>query len=353
MTNAGRAILCLTGIVLALELTGCGSPPPPPRSAKAEISDAENAVAVADALCQRGAYDQAKTQYETAMSAISKGQTFAAGSEKDRLESLRTDVHKKKLECEDLARRAEVAAANKPKTAAVPTAKSVGVDPEVEKRNAEIAKAVADAKRKKEIEADISAAAPKKKADEPEDAGEVAANRKDKAKPKAGDAASDDAAKAPTKDKNGIFPDVTDASPELQVVKLQHIGKFVVAYVQLFNKATDGRRFSVGNFFKSSDNQNLLDARQAYSFPYDRFSLKAKDLLGDQPVNPYTADSAGVDGQGVAQFVSVGEFPTEEAAARVTKLYVLVRYGDGKTVEATGPEGVAAAIDKALPKLLK
>ena len=45
----------------------------------------------------------------------------------------------------------------------------------------------------------------------------------------------------------------------------------------------------------------------------------------------------------------------QEAAAKINKLYVNIIFNDGKSIDATGPEGttVGGALDKALPKLLK
>lgn len=349
------ALVCLAMLALVLELSGCGSPPPPPRSAKAEINSAELAIQSGDDLCKRKAYDQAKGEYQRAIDEITKAKEFAGGIDNSRLGELMKDALARKFTCEQNVRRLANEAALKPKTTNAPAVETKPtVDPEVVKQDLEKARAAkAQAEEKDALKLSNNT---KKKVDEPEDAGELAAGSKPKEKPKAGEAPeADPVAKAPLKDKAGIFPNVTDSSPPLQVVKLTRVGKFVVAYVQLVNKSDDGKRLSVSNLFKTTDNQTAIDPRTAHSYPYQGFSLKVKDLIADQSVRTFTANSEEIHGNDYMQFVSVGECLTEEAALKVSKLYISIVFSDGKTIDATGPEGttVGGALDKALPKLLK
>jgi hypothetical protein len=352
------ALLCLVSLAGIIELSGCGSPPPPTRSAKAEISSAESAIQSGDALCKHKSYDQAKIEYEHAIADISKAQGSADDIDGARLSALLREALDKKVICEQNARRLANELAVKPRIPAAPPA--VSTTPVLDPEAIKLAEAKArEAKATAEQKALQLSNTTKKKIEEPEDAGDVtaAAKAKDKAKAAAGAEGTEPEAnpKAALKDKAGIFPNVTESSPPLQVVKLTRVGKFVVAYVQLFNKGDDGKRFSVASFFKNSDNQVVIESQLAHSYPYENFSLKVKDLIGDQPVRTFTANSEEVGGHDWVQFVCVGECASDEAALKVVKVYVKVMFNDGKGVDATGPEGtnVGGALDRALPKLLK
>lgn len=338
-----RMVGCAMLLVLAsAEMTGCGAPPVV-QSAKKQIEAADSAIESGNNLVRLHQYELAVAEFDKALSEIRKAEGFATGNEATRLSVLKKDALKLKIDNEFAAQKksGEAAAKFKPLT---PTATGpVAQDPEVAKRAATKVKEAEQAARDKEVLAAISTTKPAKKAEEPpEDAVDAAVGKPKASKPAADGEADAPAVKVKPKDKNGIYADVTDSTPPLQIAKLMRVGKFVVAYCQIFNKTDDGKRVTVYNFFKDRDNQIAIPQLTTASFPYERFSPKVKDLIGDQSVRNLAPNSEEVPGHDVLQFVSVGECNTEELASKVVKLFLDVRLSDGTRLELTGPDGGAA-----------
>ena len=332
---------CAWTVLLALGLAflpGCGSPPPPPKSAKSDIKAAEDAMEAGALMYKRQQYVVAQTFYETALAKISDGESYATGTELTYLHNLKDDARAKKIDCDSMAL-AHPERANKPAVVAeVKTGAAVLTEAAL--KEAEEKKA-AEAQRKS-LEA-VASTLPSKSAKKPE-AG-------DDTEPEKKTAKSDtktDAAPAPKKDKNGIFSDVTESSPALQVVKLIQKGKFVVAYVQGYNKSPDGRRITVATFFKNRDNQEAIPTRTVASFPYEHFSTNVADLISDQSVHNLTPNSDEAPANSGFQFVCVGEANTDDLAKQVVKAYIVVNFNDGTAIETTGPENSPA---NAIPAL--
>lgn len=333
----------------SIELSGCGSPPPPP-TAKKQIGNAEDAIESGNSLMRLRQFELAVVEYEKALSEIRSGEGFATGNEATRLGVLKDEARSKKVSCEfESARKASEAAVRiKARDEKNAGGGPVNNDAEIARKKAADAKEAAIATSKQDALSAISKTPGSKKNDEPEDAGDVAATTKPKAaKPASadGDAAPDaPAVKAPPKDKNGIFPDVNDSTPVLTIPKLMRIGKFVIAYCQINNKTDDGKRVTIYNYFKDHDNQIVIQPMTTASFPYDRFSAKVKDLIGDQSVRNLAPDTEAVNGHEFLQFVSVGECNNEENAMRITKLYLDVRFSDGTKADLTSADFGAGAM---------
>ncbi len=317
-------------MLVVLELSGCGSPPPP-KSAKHEIEEAETAMEEGDSRMRRAEYDEAKTQFDKAMDAIARGMDIAGETETMRLENLRRELIGKRNDADINAHKKALAATTKPKSA--PATAVAQADPDAEKRAAEKAKDAALAEANKGALSAIAAPKPARKVDEPEDTGDVAAIKAKKKDADGGD--EKPAASAVKDDPTGVFPNVTADSKPFQIIKMQRIGKFVVAFCQVYNKTEDSKRITVANFFKDHDNQEMIPSRTTVSFPYEHFSLKVKDLIADQSVRNLTPDTEEIPGQKFLNFVSVGECTTEELAGKVAKVYIKVTYTDGTNFDDT------------------
>ncbi|MEI6231657.1 MAG: hypothetical protein WCT04_01290 [Planctomycetota bacterium] len=330
--------------VAVLDLSGCGSPPVV-KTAKKQISAAEEAIESGNSLARYKKHELAVVEYEKALGEIRSAEGFAIGNEAARLTVLKEEARSKKVASEFKAKEVAGEANAKARQATTSSAPVATVDQDAVKRKAEAVKDAEMAASKKEaLEAIGKTPKAAKKVDEPEDAGDVAANAKTKAPAKDGDPAEPAAApkKEPLKDKNGIFANIDENTPPLVIAKLQRIGKFVFAYCQIYNKSNDGKRITVYNFFKDRDNQLVVPQLTTASFPYDRFSAKVKDLIGDQSVRNLAPNSEEINGGEYLQFVSVGECDNEAKAQSVVKLYLDVRFSDGTRAEFTSaPTGAA------------
>ncbi len=342
MKTIGHVIFVTAFLVLgAVELSGCGSPPPV-RTAKKDVEEAQTALDEGVSKLRRGEFDDAKAQFDRAINAAVKGLDYASEIEAMSLKSMKADAISKKNDCDIAAKKKAQELAAKPKSAATSTAAVVAqVDPEAVKRAAEKAKEAKIAEENKQLNV-IATPKTVKKVDEPEDAGDAAAT-KGKEPAKEGDEA---AAPAKPKDPNGIYPDVTPATPAVSIVKFVKQGRFTLAYCQYYNKTDDAKRITVSNYFKTSDNQEAIRAQTAPTFAYDHFSTKVKDLIENQSAHLFTVDSEEVPAGESLRFVSVGESDNEAKAANVAKIYVSVRQSDGKVVDATGPAGMPSTITK-------
>ena len=341
----------------AIELSGCASPPPPP-TAKKQIENAEEAIESGKTLFRLKQYELAVVEFDKALSEVRSAEGFATGNEATRLSVLKDEARSKKVASEfEASRKASEASVRMKAPGTSPNAVPT-VDPDIAKRKAEQAKeAEIAAGAKDALDAINKAPKSAKKIDEPEDTGDVAANAKAK-EPKAGAAAASGdpeapPVKVPPKDKNGIFANVDENTPVIVIPKLMRIGRFVLAYCQIYNKTNDGKRITIYNYFKDHDNQIVIQPLTTASFPYDRFSAKVKDLIGDQSVRNLAPDTEAINGQEFLQFVSVGECNNEEVAKRVVKLYLDVRFSDGTKADLTSAEfgGGAVSIPKiSMPK---
>ncbi len=335
-----NAVCC--GVVFMM-LSGCGNPPPPAKSAKNEIRTATEAMDTAQAMAAKKSYDRAMTEYDRALEAISKGESFAQGTELTQLTSMKREARSKRI---DMENKALMAPPPPKKTAATEVAKAE--DPEAARKKAAEAEAarVAAANKKAESEIlNVAKPAVKPKPDEPEEV-EVKKKPEEKKPEEVADPAK------PKKDKSGIFNEVTDKSPPLEIAKVERIGRFTLAYCQLHNNTDNGRRITVAAFFKDNDNQILLKPPATVSFPFERFSTKVKDLIGDQSVRNLTPNTEEVPGHQYLQFVCVGESTAEDLAKKVAKVYVNVLFNDGKQVEATSVPTMANEVDNALKGLM-
>ena len=338
-----RLVGCAAFLILAsAEMTGCAAPPVV-QSAKKQIEAAESAMESGATLVRLRQYDLAVIEFDRALGEIRKAEGFATGNEATRLGVLKKDALKFKIDSDFAAQKKAGETAAKVKPTATIAGAAVQQDPEIAKRAAAKVKEAAQAANDKEVLAAISTTKTAKKAEEPpEDAVDLAVGKPKASKPSAEGEAEAPVVKAKPKDKNGIYADVTESTPPLQIAKLMRVGKFVVAYCQIYNKTDDGKRITVYNFFKDRDNQIAIPQLTTAAFPYDRFSPKVKDLIGDQSVRNLAPNSEEVLGHDILQFVSVGECNTEELAGKVVKLFLDVRLSDGTRLELTGPEGGAA-----------
>lgn len=337
-TNALFINAICMGVVFMM-LAGCSNPPPRAKSAKSEIKTAAEAMETAQVLASKKSYDRAITEYDRALEAISKGESYAQGTELTELNSMKKEARSKRI---DMETKAMLAPPAPKKPAATEVAKAE--DPEAVKKKAAEAEAVRVAAAQKKAETEIlnvSKPAAKPKPDEPE---EVEVKTTKKTEEKKSEEMADPA--KPKKDKSGIFNEVTDKSPALEIAKLERVGKFSLAYCQLYNSGDNGKRITVATFFKNRDNQEVIRPLTVAAFPFDRFSAKVKDLIADQSVRNLTPNSEEVPGHQYLQFVCVGESASEDVAKSVAKVYVNVMYSDGKQVDATSaPTAVSQAED--------
>ena len=340
--------LALSATISVLFLSGCGAPPVAPKSAKSEIGAASSAIETAKMLAARGQYEQAKNEYERAMEEIAKGEKFASGTDLTQLLNLKKEARQKKTEMETKSMTAVAPAKKAPATDAPKVE-----DPEIALKKAEQAKAAELAAQNKDALVLAPSKSAKSKVDEPEDAGDVAAADKTGKGKSPGAKSTDADAGKPKTDKSGIFPVVTDASPPLEIVKVQRFGKFVVAYCQLHNNTNNGKRVTVATFFKNRDNQDVIEPRTTAAFPFDHFSTTVKDLIGDQSVRNLAPNAEEVGGHEFLQFVCVGESNNEELAKAVAKAYVNVLFNDGTSAEATSAESAVSAINNLAKDLAK
>lgn len=329
--------------LMSIELSGCGTPPPPP-SAKKQIGTAEEAIETGNSMVRHQQFDLAVVEYERALSEIRSVEGWARGNEASRLGVLKDEARSKKVSAEFEGKRKASEAALRVKSPATDPKAAPVVDAAAEKMKADKVKEAELAASNKAALDSIGKAPKIAKKDEPEDAGDVAATKAKKPEAGPDGEPAPAAVKAPPKDKNGIYQNVDENTPPLVIAKLQRIGKFVVAYCQIYNKTNDGKRISVYNFFKDRDNQIAIPQLTTASFPYERFSTKVKDLIADQSVHNLAPNSEEVNGGEYLQFVSVGECATDELAGKVAKLYLDVRFSDGTKVDLTSAESGAASM---------
>lgn len=326
-----RGALVAVLVFGVLEFMGCAAPPPP-RSAKNDIKAADDAMESGKLMYQRKQYELAGGYYQTALEKIGAAEMYASGNERTLLRDMKTDAQSKKIECDSLALSHPSHSLSKP--APVEEAKpAAGLTDAARKE--EDAKKKAEAQQKSLDAASVSLPSKSSKKEEGvEEPAEAVSKKMAKTEKPEGS----EEVKQPPKDKNGIFPDLGSNPPPLQVVKLVQKGKFVVAYFRLFNNTDQGKRISLTTFFKNRDNQDVIEPRTTAVFPYERFSTKVADPIADQSIHNLTANSDESAAHQAFDLVSVGEANTEDAAKTVAKAYIVVRFDDGTTVDATGPD---------------
>lgn len=315
-------------VLVVAVLAGCSSPPPP-RSAKEEISKAERCVESAKDWERKNEIDLALGEYKRAKEEVGKGRAFAQGSERDKLEYMEKDIRAvvTKLEMLKLTKLAEPEKPKLPPVAAVKTE-----DPEEKKRREED-----EARKKREAseakaEARIAeiaktAAAPqtgakKAKEDETDVAPEV--GKKDK-KDQGADKPAEPGAPAILK-AEGPFPPMTEKSPPIKIYKLETKGRFAFVYVQIFNNAEAGKRImNVIPFFKDANGQVMIDPKSTAVYPFSGFDPNAAQPMGGQKLEALTTGSHQITGFEGIRLVGVGE---HDRAKDVKKVGIKVIYGD-------------------------
>lgn len=330
--------------VLLVMLAGCGSPPPPPKSARDEISGAERALASARQAENRGDLDLALNEYRSAREYVNKGKEFARNVELNLLTDMEKDVRKKITVLETKKETA-------PKPVAKPTviAGAKAEDPQEKIRKAEEAKKKLDdaeaAQKKKDLAA-LYDVKDKPKAAKKSDDEEAEADPKPKtvaAKKQDGTKADDaeETAVKPAAKKIGPFPEVGAETPPLEIVKLEKKGKFAICYFQLYNKGNDGKRIgNVGVFFKNGNGQPMNNPAAAIAIPFGKFTATAANPYDQHAAWAITSGSHQITGTEALQLVGIAEI---EKASEVQSVGVRVVFDDGTDAAASGPAGGAAA----------
>ena len=330
-----RFNLSACALTMAL-LSGCGETPPPPSAAK-EINAAQDAIDTAKVLQGKGKFKEALDQYTEAREQINKGKAIAEGTELKTLKNMDDDVREKLFSVE--TRVSAMKEPEKPKTVAA----AKGVDVAEATRKAEDARKKKESDKARAASQDIAAkleikedkAAQVAKQDDSDDA-------PDKKKPE-GNAIVENIKAANT----GPFPEVTEKSPPVEIVKLFSKGEYVFAYIQLYNNTEQGKRIMAGNiFFKNKDNQVMINPASTGVFLFQNFKADAKDPF-EQPTAALTSGSMQVTGMEGLRLVAVGQHPK---AAEVRKIGVKFVFDQGASVTATGPEG---NVDTPVPPILK
>jgi hypothetical protein len=330
--------------ILAVFISGCGDPPPPPKRADNEIRSGQNSMESGDTFYRKGDYNSAMSSYNSALASINEGRKFAVNTDKTTLDNMYKDVQDKIADAEAAQMRAkseppkvkpvsdqskkddEKAAKEKAAKEKAEAAEKKKADDEA-KELAKLANAGKDSKGGKVEEAPATTAAAadasKAKPDAAKDPKAAAADAEGEEKKAAAEAAT-----AILKAKEP-YPAVTEKSPEIEVIKIGYSGtKYVYAYIQLYNKDENGKTINkVAAYFKDKDNQTIIPDNSAYTFPFEAFRPNAKDMIGDQNGDALTLGSAKIDGNSAKRYVVIGE---GDRAKDVKKVAVKVMYDDGK-----------------------
>ena len=342
MSRRGPTTILLA-LVVAI-LAGCGSSPPPARSASNEISDAERAIDSAKQWERKGELDLALGEYNRAKDIISKGKAFAEGTELAKLNNMEDDVRSARMKLE-MAKLTIAATPKKEEKAPVavktedPDEKKKKEDEaEKKKKDAKVAAAQADIKKIAELTAATTPPAKKAQADEPEPPPEP---KGAKAGTKGDEKVADPDAGA-IKKSAGPFPALSEKSPPIQVCKLEIKGKFALCYFQLFNAGEAGKRImSASVFFKDGNNSPLINPLAAPVYPFDGFRDKVANLIDGQMINALSLGSQQVTGGDGLRLVGVGE---SERAKDIKSVAVKVVYADGTVAVATSSADAPADV---------
>jgi hypothetical protein len=352
MRFAPRFILPLSLACGLPLLSGCGGPPVAVKSAKSEIESAKKAIESAECLSAKGQYRESISEYERAQKLISEAKGKASDSEKKKLKEMDEGVSKSISEVRVLDTKK-----GEPKVKPVDTSNQIKAeDPEeVRKREAAEKKKKEDeetAKRNAKIDADA------KRRDEAMKGAKKTTKDEDETPPAAANPAAKPGEAAAEGEGDGEGPDkaakggviakalgpyaaVTKDTPEFVVAKLEKRGKYVMAFIQIFNKLENERRISgVATYFKDGDNALLIDERQVIAYQYDGFKAAASDPT-TQDCPGLTMGSHTVPEMNVLRFVVVAE---HNRAADVKKVGVNVSFqDDGKSIAGVGPDANAPA----------
>ena len=338
--NPRRRQCVVLAFVLAI-VAGCGSTPPPPRSAQDEISKAERFVDSARDWDRKGQLDQALDNYKQAKELIGKGISFAEGNELSRLKYMEEEVRGAvtSLEMRKLTR--EAAKLERPKVAM--NAQVKAEDPEEKKRKEEeaVKKKLQAGEAKataaiNDLARSVSAPALAAKKEQRR-AGTESDVVEKKEQPKAGEKEkpSEEAATPAILKAEGPFPALGEKSPPLQVCKLETKGDFAIVYFQIFNNAEAGKRImNAVPFFKDANNQPVISPQATAVFPYHSFKASVANLFEQPLVTALTIGSVQVTGFEGLRLVGVGE---SDRIKDIKKVSVKVIYHDGKSDDATGP----------------
>ncbi|MCY3019402.1 MAG: hypothetical protein NTW87_10310 [Planctomycetota bacterium] len=344
MNRCFRGSLLLT--LLFAILTGCGSPPPPPKSMAKEIGEAERALDAAKNWKGKSEFDLALGEYQRAREIVSKAKPSAEGTELTRLQNMEEEARTNiiALETRKLTAPPKPVDSTPPAVADVPKT----MDPAEKKRKEdEAAKAKRDAdaaKAKDDIAAKITAVASpttkKKKDDEPEPTAEELKTGKAAQKGEgAGKGGEEKAGEGEGEGGQAIkkaeppFPAITDKSPPLQICKVEVKGKFVLAYLQVYNNAEQGKRITTwGVFFKDGNQQAFIAPQTVAVFPASGFKNNVPDLVGGQIVTALTVGSQQITGFDGLRLIAVGE---SERAKDVRAAAAKIAFHDGTNVVAT------------------
>ncbi len=352
-----RGWVVFVGCLLAI-LVGCGSPPPPP-SAATDMEDARRALDSARTKEKQGEIELALADYRRAKESTARAKPNADNNELTEIRDMDEESRKRisALEIKKVTLAAEA-----PKTAPVVKAE----DPE-EKKQRELAAAanqrqieskkaaealdksfktqeVALRKAKEEKTDDVDAVAEKKARDaaKPADAEKKAIDeKKDDGKPAE---AAETGADKPKK--VAFFPEITDKSPEVDVVKLTLKSTYAYGYFQVYNKSENGKRImSVVVFFKNANGQEIVTPQSVAVFAFSGFSPDRTNPM-EQNTEALTAGSHQITGLEAIQLVAVGEHPKP---SEIKSMGVIVVFDDGEKVSASGPpQGPDAALIKSL-----
>jgi len=338
--------------MLAVVLSGCGSPPRQAPSAKKDIEEAQMAMDGSRMNERRLQYDAAIGDMRRAREAISKGKGYAEDTDLSKLNSMDDEVRKRLMELET---KKMTYVPEPEKLKAVTAVKSE--DPEEKKKREadalESKRMALAAKDKAALDATFKVQEKSTAKAQPKDDDDVVAEKPAAKKDKAvdGEEPAEGETPKPKKAAVGPYPEQNETSEPLQVVKLTKRGQFAIAYFQIFNKGSAGKRIgNIGVIFKNANGQEIINPLSVATFQYSGFKPDIADPTQQSTAAAVTAGSHQITGNESIQLVAVGD---HSKAPDVKSVGVIVVFDDGTRLSSSGPKDGAVDVVAPVVKGLK